>query len=110
MGAGRSNSPGNAGRQFHTDSAFAVGTITPEWDSARVAASGGRWPACRGTGKGGRHGSRAPDHRDIGRVTWLVGWSDAQRVADVIEQFTPPFGTWRRRIAEEFVHQEGVSL
>ncbi|MFI9008085.1 hypothetical protein ACIGNX_12715 [Actinosynnema sp. NPDC053489] len=72
-----------------------------------------------------------PDHQDIGRATWFVGRSDAQRVADTIGKVparpgraphtgaapagspgeaAPRSRTWRRRIAEEFVHQEGVSL
>ncbi|WP_367138194.1 hypothetical protein [Saccharothrix sp. HUAS TT1] len=53
---------------------------------------------------------RAP-HRDTGRATWFVGDADAQRPAPPVpDGAVPAFETWRRRIAEEFVHQEGVSL
>ncbi|ROP41676.1 hypothetical protein [Saccharothrix texasensis] len=104
---------------------------------------GARWPA-----NGSREKFPPPvARRHTGSGTWFVGESDAERVADLIDQCperrdeaprtatptgapgaaapfsgdvraAPPvadgavlvFETWRRRIAEQVIHQEGVSL
>ncbi|MEV8441814.1 DUF1702 family protein [Actinosynnema sp. NPDC051121] len=99
MRASRRNSPEIVGRKFHTDRAFAVSS---EPAGMRFVTGGG--------GRAFRFAKQNRDHQDIGRATWFVGGSDDQRVADMIDEFPPLFQTWRRRIAEQFVHQEGVSL
>ncbi|QQQ74300.1 hypothetical protein IOD16_24285 [Saccharothrix sp. 6-C] len=168
--ASRRNYPEIVGRQSDTDGAYAVvrgpagmGFVAGRGGQAHRFANknrlrneshsrpGGigrpvarvRWP-----GNGSREKFPFPAAgRDTGRGTWFVGESDAERVADLIDQcperrdeaprtaaptgapgtaapFTgdvraappvadgaaPVFETWRRRIAEQVIHQEGVSL
>jgi hypothetical protein len=114
----RRNFPEIVGRQFRTGYAYAIE----------------REPAGMGfvTGRGGRAHRYADKSRVVNgsyRRHGGIGWphagatptgapgvtapsADGAHLAPPVSDgaAAPVFETWRRRIAEEFVHQEGVSL